>query len=285
MHPEFVRATAGTGLRHSQVGYGSTLGQVEERVSQRIPEHVADVVAPGQGAGLPLVVVIHGGFWRAAYDRGHTAAQCVALARAGYVVAALEYRRVGAGGGWPVTFGDVAAGLDALPALLGELIDPARVVLMGHSAGGHLALWAAGRHRLPVGAPGHRARPMAVRGVLCLAGVADLGWAVRADLGAGAVVDLLGATPGRDPEQRFAATDPVRLLPTGIPAICVHGAQDDTVPVACAAAYVGAAQAVGDPASLRELPGVGHMEVIDPGSAAWPHVLRATADLLDGSAG
>lgn len=272
MHPEFVRAVGGTGLRHRQVSYDPSAEQAADRV--------ADVVAPGQGDGFPLVVVVHGGFWRAAYDRGHTAPQCVALARAGYAVAALEYSRVGNGGGWPETFVDVAAGLDELPGLLGDLVDPGRVVLMGHSAGGHLALWAAGRHRLPAGAPGHRGVPMGLRGVVSLAGVADLGWAVREGLGAGAAVDLLGVRADQDPDGRYAAADPARLVPTGIPAICVHGSADDAVPIACAASYVEGARAAGDPATLLELPGEGHFELIDPGSAAWPHVLRATATLL-----
>lgn len=267
MSEAFRRAVVGTGLAHGQVAYGTHADQVSE------------VLTPDPPGDRPLVVVIHGGFWRAAYDRAHTAEQCVALARAGYAVAALEYRRVGGGGGWPTTFDDVAAGIDALPGLLSHLIDPARVVLVGHSAGGHLALWAAGRHRLPAGAPGHRPTPPPIRGVVSLAGVADLGWAVAADMGGGAATDLLGASPGRDPEGRWATADPAQLLPTGLRTICLHGGADPNVPVGCAAAYVAAARAAGDAAELRELPGVGHFEFIDPGSSAWPHVLDAVAHL------
>jgi acetyl esterase/lipase len=142
MSQAFAAAVRGTGFELGDAAYGAR------------PDQIAEVVLPPATGPLPLVIVIHGGFWRAIYDRTHTAPQCVALARAGWAVAALEYRRVGGGGGWPETFADVAAGVDAVPEALGSAIDPDRVVLMGHSAGGHLALWAAGRHRLPSGAPG-----------------------------------------------------------------------------------------------------------------------------------
>lgn len=268
MHQEFTRAAAQTGLHHGDVRYG------------RHPDHVVEVLAPPDASGRPLIVVIHGGFWRAQYDRGHTAPQCAALAAEGYAVAAIEYRRVGDGGGWPETCTDLATGLDALPELLGDLIDPQRVLLMGHSAGGHLALWAASRHRLPAGAPGHRATPPPLRGVVSLAGVADLNWAVAADLGDGAAQAFVGVPPEDDPEGRFALADPARLLPIGLPTICLHGGLDDHVPADCAAVYVAAAREAGDPAELRILDWEDHFSLVTPGSAAWPHVLRAAADLL-----
>ncbi|MBA3743479.1 alpha/beta hydrolase [Sporichthya sp.] len=270
MHPEFRRAAAPAGLRHGQVRYGKHSDQL------------AEVLSPADGTGLPLVVVIHGGFWRHQYDRGHTAPQCAALAAEGYVVAALEYRRVGGGGGWPQTFTDLATGLDAVPDLLGDLVDPGRVILMGHSAGGHLALWAASRHRLPEGAPGHRSTPPPLRGVISLAGVADLGWAVAAGLGDGAVEAFVGVPPERDPEGRYVLADPARLLPTGLRAICVHGGLDEQVPVDCAAAYVAAALEAGDPAELRVLDWEEHFSLVTPGSAAWPRVVAAARDLLQG---
>lgn len=273
MHPDFRRAAQADGLRHASLRYGSHR------------EQVADLLAPPGRSDLPLVIVLHGGFWRAEYDRGHSAPQCAALAGEGYAVAALEYRRVGGGGGWPETLLDVAAGVDELPRLVAELepglVDPARVVLMGHSAGGHLALWAASRHRVPPGAPGHRAEPPPVRGVISLAGVASLGWAVAAGLGDGAVEAFVGAAPESDPEHRFAAADPARLLPIGLRAICVHGGLDEHVPPDCSAAYVAAALEAGDPAELHVLEWEEHFAVISPGSRAWPHVTRATADLLN----
>src|SRR5260221_8862328 len=133
-------------------------------------EHVADVHLPpmavgsrgGTGARVPFTIFLHGGFWRAEYGRQHTGPLAEALAAAGFVVCAPEYRRTGqAGGGWPGTFDDVAAALDRPPGLVAEATDglaaphPARVVPSGHSAGGHPALWAASRHRLPPGSRGH----------------------------------------------------------------------------------------------------------------------------------
>jgi acetyl esterase/lipase len=264
---QFVAALSGSDLIHSQVAYGDE------------PDQVAEIVAPPGGGARPLVIVVHGGFWRSIYDRGHTAGQCIGLARAGYVAVALEYRRVGNGGGWPTTFRDVAAGLDALPGLLGDAIDPTRVALMGHSAGGHLVLWAAGRHNLPADAPGHRATPPPLRGVIALGAVADLHWAQEHRAGNSAALDLMGA-PMDAPDGRWNAADPARLLPTGLRTVLLHGVADDAVPVGCARSYAAAATAVGDPCVLTELPRVGHFEFIDPTSAAWARVLDAVDGLL-----
>lgn len=244
------------------------------------PDQVFDLVVPPAAASLPLIVVIHGGFWRVVYDRSHTMPQCAALADAGFAVAALEYRRVGGGGGWPTTFTDVAAGVDAALLVPDERVDHDRVILMGHSAGGHLALWAAGRHNLPPQAPGRRAKPTPLRGVVALGAVADLGWALRNRLGAGAVLDLLGAQDEAELAVRSGLADPAALLPTGIRTVLVHGALDDAVPAECAAAYAEAAHAVGDRCERRLLPDVGHFELIEPGSIAWPAVLGAAQQLL-----
>lgn len=272
MHPDFRRTAKSLNLRHEALSYGKHRDQV------------VDILALPDAVRRPLVVVIHGGFWREQYDRGHTAPQCASLATEGYVVAAIEYRRVGGGGGWLTTFTDLAGCLDNLPKLIGEidpeLIDPERVVLMGHSAGGHLALWAASRHNLPKGMPARRSTPPPIRGVISLAGVASLEWAVAAGLGSGAVEDLVGAPPENDPENRYAYADPMQLLPIGLPAICIHGGLDEDVPPDCAAVYVASAMEAGDPADFRVLPWEDHFAVISPGSQAWPHVIRATADLL-----
>jgi acetyl esterase/lipase len=130
-----------------------------------LPEHVVDVrlPAPDAAAGpVPLVLVVHGGFWKAEWDRAHAAPQSAGLAAAGHVVATVEYRRVRmAGGGWPGTLDDVAQLADSVPALVAAAlpgrVDPGRTVLVGHSAGGHLVTWAASRHRLPPSSPWHRA--------------------------------------------------------------------------------------------------------------------------------
>lgn len=246
-------------------------------------EHVVDVRLPDTAEARPLVVVVHGGFWRSEYDRTHTGPQCAGLVAAGYVAASIEYRRVGrTGGGWPTTFDDVAAVTDLLPGLVAEAlpgrVDPARTALVGHSAGGHLAAWTAGRHRLPAGSPWHRPTPLPVRGVVALAGVLDLALADERRLGGGAVQALLGRRPGRG--SRMAAADPAGLLPTGLPVVLVHGTEDGAVPVDVSRSYAAAARAAGDPVRLHELADAGHFELIDPSTSAWPAVLSAVEEVL-----
>lgn len=237
------------------------------------------------GKAVPLVVVVHGGFWRAEYDRRHTRPQCAGLAAAGYAVAAIEYRRVGSGGGWPATFDDVAVALDAVPALVAEATAggpvraaPERVVHVGHSAGAHLAVWAASRHRLPPGAPWAGESSVGPRpaGVVALAGVLDLHAAAELDLDHGAVRALLGGGPAERPD-RYAAVDPLRLVPAGVPVTLLHGADDRYVPPDFSRRYAAAA---GAGTTLRELTSVGHFDLIDPESSAWPAVLDAVAEVL-----
>lgn len=241
------------------------------------PDQVADVRRPAPGAGgarRPLVVVVHGGFWRAEYDRAHTGPLAAALAAEGYPVAQLEYRRTGQpGGGWPGTFADVAAGVAALPALVAEAVgrpDLAtdRPILLGHSAGGHLALWCAAE------------LPSRLRGVLALAPVADLDEAYRLDLDQGAVAALLGGGP-EDVPDRYARADPARRLPVPVRAIVVHGALDLQVPVEMSRRYVSLARAAGSDISLLELPYTEHFGLIDPESPAWPKVTAALHSLRE----
>jgi acetyl esterase/lipase len=246
------------------------------------PDHVLDVRLPAGRGARPLVVVLHGGFWMAEWDRAHAGPQSAGLAAAGYVVATPEYRRVGQdGGGWPGTFDDVARVVDALPALVGDAladrVDLGRTVLVGHSAGGHLALWAAARHRLPAASRWHRPEPPAVRGVVSLAGVTDLAMADRLHLGGDATRLLLGGPADERPE-RYAEADPAARLPLGVPVSLVHGTADEQVPVELSRRFAARAAAAGDPVGLTEIAGVGHFEVIDPLSSAWDAVLAAVAE-------
>jgi acetyl esterase/lipase len=214
--------------------------------------------------------VLHGGFWRAAYGVELARPLAADLAAAGFASVAVEYRRVGGGGGWPETLEDVAAALDSLTDLPeAGALDLTDVTVIGHSAGGHLAAWAAGRARLPAGTPGAGPRVRVTAAVL-QAGVLDLEVADRQRLGEGAVRDFLGAGPESAPD-RYAAADPVRLLPTGAAVLCVHGAADDVVPVEQSERYATAAAAAGDSVELRVFPG-DHMVVIDPSSDAWAAV-------------
>ncbi len=253
------------------------------------PDRVADLRLPAGAGAAPLVVVVHGGFWRAEFDRAHVGPQSAGLAAAGWAVATIEYHRVGQpGGGWPGTFDDLALAVDTLPDLCaretldrtdGRHVDAGRVVLVGHSAGGHLALWAAARHRLPVGSRWRRDTAPPLRGVVSLAGVADLALAGRLHLGEDAASALLGGDETTVPE-RWEAADPAARLPLGLPVMLVHGAADEIVPVAVSRSYAGRARAAGDFPTGRELAGTGHFELIDPLSTAWPAVLEAVAALL-----
>ena len=210
------------------------------------PSQHGELVIP-EGEPRGVVVVIHGGFWKAAYGLELGRPLAADLVSRGWVSWNLEYRRVGDGGGVPATFDDVAAGIDLL-ADLG--LDLSKVVTLGHSAGGHLATWAASRG--------------GVTAVVSQAGVLDL-WSAYADgLGGGAVGALLGHAPSEADDGH----DPLRQVPLDVPVWCVHAPDDDTVPISQSRAYVAAARAAGGRATLVEVPG-DHYSVIDPESEAW----------------
>ena len=238
---------------------------------------VGDLVLPAGAGPHPVVVLVHGGFWRAQYDRSLMAPLAADLAARGWAAWNIEYRRVGEGGGWPGTFDDVAAAVDHLAVLAeaGEPLDLERIVAVGHSAGGHLALWLAGRPSLPAGAPGH-APAVAVAGAVSQAGVADLVAAAAAGVGGSAVSDLIGGPPEEQPD-RYATCSPVALVPLGVPTLCVHGRDDAHVPIDQSERWVAAAAAAGDDAELVAFDG-GHFEVLDPTHRSW----QVVVERLDG---
>jgi dipeptidyl aminopeptidase/acylaminoacyl peptidase len=161
-----------------------------------------------------------------------------------------------------------------------QRFDRTRTAIIGHSAGGHLALWLAGSHRISKGSPLHSDNKQVVNNAVSLAGVSDLGLAWRQKLGNGIVTRLMGGTPEEHPD-RYNAGSPIELLPTGARLVLVHGAADDTVPVSQSEAFVQRAEKVGDRPTLVKLDGVGHYELIDPESEAWPSVAGAALSLLD----
>src|SRR5262252_4621912 len=247
------------------------------------PEHVADVRLPksrtrAAARPAPLVIFLHGGFWRVAYDRSHTAPMATALAAAGYAVCVPEFRRTGQpGGGWPGTFDDVAAAVDRSPGLARKaagpsVIDDGPALLAGHSAGGHLALWAAGRQLLEPDSAWHSAP--GARGVLVLAGVSGLADCYDMGLGGGAAAALMGGGPADFP-QRYRDADPAVLLPLGCPVRLVHGSLDDVVPAAMSRHYAAIGRAAGDDTADTEVPGASHIDLIDPLSPAWRAVMAA----------
>ncbi|WP_432477699.1 alpha/beta hydrolase family protein [Nocardioides sp. GXQ0305] len=225
------------------------------------PSQYAELTRPS-GRPRGVVVVVHGGFWKAEYDLSLGRPLAASLVEEGWVAWNLEYRRVGDGGGTPETFDDVAAGTDRLADVAG--LDTSVVLTLGHSAGGHLATWAAGR----------RGAAVPVTGVVSQAGVLDLVQADREGLGDGAVRRLLGHPAG--PED--AAYDPAQQVPLDVPVRCVHGTDDVVVPIEQSRAYVDAATAAGADATLTEVDG-DHFVVIDPASAAWEQTLRLLGDL------
>ena len=237
------------------------------------PDQVANLHLPArEGGPWPCVVLLHGGFWRTGWDRTLMTPLAIDLAAHGIAAWNVEYRRVGQqGGGWPGTLDDVAAAVDRLAEV--EEVDGARVATCGHSAGGHLALWLAARHRVPEGMPGERPRIVPVAAV-AQAGVCDLEQAWRDGLGGGAVEGLLGSLDAVP--DRYAAASPVSLGPGGGNVILVHGGADDIVPVSQSRAYA----AVDSGAELIELEGADHFDVIDVAHPAWAVVVDRLRTLL-----
>ncbi len=235
------------------------------------PAQVYDVRLPiGQQAGDATVVIVHGGFWKAEWDRAHAATQAQAFADAGYHVAVVEYRRTGMpGGGWPGTFADVAA---AVAAVRADPTLPDRCVLLGHSAGGHLVALAAGQ-------------PWAegLAGVVSLAGCVDLDLVAALDLGAGAASAFLGSAPaGTAASGSWADAEP-SLHPPRVPVVLVHGDADDTVPLAVSQRYLDRSTSSGRPHAtvrLHGIPGAGHDAVIEPGQPAFDTTLAAVGSLV-----
>lgn len=240
------------------------------------PAQFGELSRPARQRPARTVVIVHGGFWLAHYDLSLGRPLASDLVARGYICWNLEYRRVGNGGGWPATFEDIAAGVDHLAALD---VDTSGVVAVGHSAGGQLAVWAAGRGKLAADAPG-TAPKVAVTAVVSQAGVLDLAVAATTGVGGGAPDGLLGGSPAQVP-QRYAVADPIAQVPIAAPVLCVHARGDANVPFAQSTAYVDAATAAGGAAELREVAG-DHFTLIDPSSKAWAVVRDALPDLLAG---
>ncbi len=268
---EFLRAGVAAGI----VGTAAACGFFEDDGPDRIDygeagSQFGDLYVPS-GDPRATVVLLHGGAWEAEEDLSIIKPVAQDLRREGYVVWNVEYRRVGEpGGGWPGTFDDVAAAIDHLAVLAEDQpVDLERVVVVGHSAGGTLALWAAGRDG-----------PVRPRGFLSLAGLTDLESCVEEDLLAGACSRVLGGTPADVPD-RYREASPAARLPTGRRQRLVHGIDDDVVPVRQSQDYVALAQAAGDPAALVTVPNAGHFQLIDIQHPAYGEVLTQISQLLN----
>lgn len=218
----------------------------------------------------PVAVIVHGGCWRAAYDLGHVRSLAAALAREGIATWNVEYRRVGdAGGGWPGTFDDVRRGVGHVAALASaHALDLERVILLGHSAGGHLVLWLGGA-----------SLPFRPRGIVALAAVTDLRIAAEQ----GPCLDVIPALVGGPPRllaDRYRDLSPLDLVPLGIPHRLINGARDDIVPLSYGRQYVAAARRAGDDVRLEAVEEAGHFELVRPSPPAWQAVRSAVLELL-----
>jgi len=233
------------------------------------PDQVVDLLVPDGSGPHPVAVLIHGGFWRDRWTRDIMQGLAIDLLERGWASCNIEYRRVGTGGGWPATADDVVAGIGHI----GEIAEvhnlaTNRLVVIGHSAGGHLALWSMAQASLAE----HGIRPSLVVG---LAPVSDLEAGYEAGIGNDAVANFLGHA-SRD---HYDAASPARLLPLGKRQLIVHGTEDDAVPVSMSRTYVAAAQAAGDDVIYREIDGVDHMSLIDSTTPAWRSLAGELAEL------
>ena len=243
------------------------------------PDQFGDLYLPLSPGPYPVVILLHGGCWRAQFGLAPLGQLCTAFTHAGLAVWNLEYRRLGNGGGWPYTLRDAASGAAFLQSIaVHYALDMARVVAVGHSAGGHLALWLAGRHHLPSDSPLWVAEAMQVHGVVSLAGIPDLAAGVQRQICRGACQELVGGLPDEVPE-RYQHASPISLLPLGVPQWHLVGVHDPLVPADYVQQYVAVARQH-DEVHLDLLPDAGHFDLVVPTTAAWPAVRHAVLTLL-----
>jgi acetyl esterase/lipase len=245
------------------------------------PPQVAELRLPRGRGPHPVVVLVHGGCWQAPWGLDHVRGLAAALTAEGYATWSLGYRRLGdPGGGWPGTLEDVARGADHLrEAAKDHPLALDRVIALGHSAGGQLALWLAARPRLPVGSPLRVPDPLRLRGVVSLAGITDLRAGAASGVCGDAIPQLLGGPPPGHAD-RLRQSSPMELLPLGLPSRLVCGARDSIVPIDQARSFEAAARTAGDSVAVQVVESAGHYELVDPRSAAYPAVRDAVRALL-----
>lgn len=250
------------------------------------PDQFADLFLPSSpppNRGYPVVALLHGGCWQQQFGCEPLSALARDLTGAGLSVWNLEYARLGGRGGWPNTFLDVAAGVDYLREVADpEHLDLRRFIAVGHSAGGHLALWLAARAQLHGQSQLYFTNPLRPAAVVALAGIGDLEDAARRGICRGAPADLLDGDVDEHPE-RYAQGSPHKLLPLGVTQIHAVGEADPLVTPQHVAHCVAQARAAGDHVEHLIVPDAGHFEIVTPGSTAWATVRAAIIRAVPGA--
>ena len=265
------------------INYTELLARPRPTATQRVhygdaPSQFGDLWLPNDGGPHPVLVMIHGGCWRADLPGLELMAYAAEdLRQHGFAVWNTEYRRLGEpGGGYPGSFEDIANSVDWLRKLANaNTLNLRNVIAVGHSAGGHLALWAAARRRLPKASPLYRDNPLPIKAVVSLAGIGDLS-DYRAQgpqaCGGPKVIDFLDGAASRGPWDVFDDTSPAAMLPIGVPQAIISGALDPIVPAAFGRAYAAKAKAASDPVQEITIADAGHFELIDPQSSAFEKI-------------
>jgi acetyl esterase/lipase len=239
------------------------------------PEQFGELRLPAGPGPSPAIVYLHGGGYRSSVTLAGAAGICASLTAHGYATWSIEYRRIGNGGGWPMTFEDVLSAAAHLRTLAAEApIDLERVFVAGQSAGGQLALWLASGGRGT--APEHTPLP-AFKGVVALAPASDLR-ASAANPNA-PIQSVMGGSP-RDVSERYASVSPIELASISVPQLIVHGTADTVVPYAMSQAYVSAASARGDQVQMATIEGADHLDLWNPASACFGQVVDAAVQFL-----
>ena len=241
-------------------------------------------VPPGPGLH-PVVILIHGGCWKADFATlRDLAPMAEALKTEGIATWNVEYRRLSqSGSGWPGTYMDVGKSVDYLRSIATDKkLDLHRAVVVGHSAGGHLAMWVAARPRLSSGSALYVKDPLPIRGVIDLAGTADMEAIIQFEqhgCGGAVVEEMLGGKPVDVPE-RYAQVSAIKMLPLGLRQVLIWGKNDDVSPISLGEKYTLAAKQAGDPVRLVSIPDVGHFEIASPFATTWPTVRSEIRALL-----
>lgn len=241
-----------------------------------------DIRIPQGSTSAPLIVVVHGGAWLKEYTLDYMNPFCKALTKAGFITWNLEYRRIGdEGGGYPGTFTDIASAMDCIPTLttlehLKGRIDFNAIILLGHSAGGHLAVWAGSRSHIPQNHILGAANPLPIRGVVSLAGVLDLQEAFESGLAEGAVRQLLAPYA---PDALYPVVSPFAMVPADVPVMIIHGIDDMEVPLSASKAYAQKVRALNGAITCTTVHNTDHFSLTDPYGPAWKEILHAVTTL------